>query len=116
MEKKNKKTSIWVEGDSIESISVAENSERRILAYCEEMMCVENVLKPGGIIPVHSHTHTQITYVQSGVFDFTIDKETKRIKEGDSCLLQDAVPHGAVCIEEGILLDIFTPIRDDFLQ
>ncbi len=88
---------------------------RRILAYCDGVMTVENTFETGGIGATHSHPHTQITYVLSGKFEFTIGDETKIVTAGDTLLKQDGVPHGCKCLEAGKLLDIFTPMREDFL-
>ena len=59
--------------------------------------------------------HTQITYVVSGVFEFNIDGEIKTVKAGDTMLKLNGVEHGCVCKERGILLDIFNPMREDFV-
>ncbi len=88
---------------------------RRVLAYADQLMCVENFFEKGAVGSLHSHPHTQITYVVSGAFEFTIGDETKVVRAGDSMLKEDGVRHGCVCLEEGILLDIFTPAREDFL-
>lgn len=88
---------------------------RRVMAYGPEMMAVENSFETGAVGPLHHHPHTQITYVVSGVFDFTIGGETRTVKAGDTLLKQDGVPHGCVCREKGVLLDIFTPMREDFV-
>ena len=61
------------------------------------------------------HPHTQITYVVSGVFSFTIDGEERTVKAGDTMLKEDGVVHGCTCLEAGILLDIFNPMRADFV-
>lgn len=58
---------------------------------------------------------TQITYVVSGAFDFTVDGVTHTVRAGDTILKEDGVEHGCVCTEAGILLDIFTPMREDFV-
>ena len=59
--------------------------------------------------------HTQITYVVSGRFSFTIDGETRQVAAGDTLLKKNGVPHGCTCLEAGVLLDIFNPMRGDFL-
>jgi len=105
----------WVFHDETEAQSGGENVIRRVLAYCEDLMCVENTFEKGAIGKLHSHPHTQITYVVSGVFAFTIDGETKIVRAGDTMLKQDGVIHGCECLEAGILLDIFTPMRKDFV-
>lgn len=95
--------------------SGGENVVRRILAYTDNLMCVENTFQKGAIGALHSHPHTQITYVVSGKFAFTIDGETRTVCAGDTMLKTDGVIHGCTCLEEGVLLDIFTPMREDFV-
>jgi quercetin dioxygenase-like cupin family protein len=53
--------------------------------------------------------------VVSGKFEFTIGGEKKIVSAGDTMLKKDGVEHGCVCLEEGILLDIFTPMREEFV-
>lgn len=105
----------WVTGSEVEGQPAGAGVTRKVLAYCKEMMCVENHFETNAIGPVHTHPHTQITYVAQGVFDFTIGDETRRVRRGDSLQKQDGVPHGCVCVEEGILVDFFTPMREDFV-
>jgi quercetin dioxygenase-like cupin family protein len=88
---------------------------RRVMAYNEEIMTVENTFAQGAVAPLHSHVHTQIAYVVEGVFDFEIDGEIRRVKKGDSMMLASSVPHGCVCVEPGIVLDVFTPMRKEFV-
>jgi quercetin dioxygenase-like cupin family protein len=80
------------------------------------MMCVENYFDEGAVGSVHSHPHTQITYVASGRFRFTIGDETHEVTKGDTLLKQDGVKHGCVCLEKGVLVDFFTPMREDFVR
>ena len=105
----------WVFHSEAQAQSGGEHVTRRVLAYCEGLMCVENTFEKGAVGKLHSHPHTQITYVVSGEFAFTIDGETKTVRAGDTMLKQDGVVHGCECLEAGILLDIFTPMRKDFV-
>lgn len=89
---------------------------RRVLAYNDNLMCVENVFEQGAVGALHSHPHTQITYVAEGTFSFTIDGQTKIVCKGDTLLKENSVIHGCTCLKAGTLLDIFTPIREDFLK
>ena len=57
-----------------------------------------------------------VTYVVSGAFAFTVDGVTRTVHAGDTILKEDGVAHGCVCTEAGILLDIFTPMREDFVK
>ena len=79
-------------------------------------MCVENNFSKGAVGALHSHPHTQITYVVSGVFEFEIDGVKKTVRAGDTMLKKDGVVHGCVCLEAGKLLDIFNPYRKDFVD
>ncbi len=89
---------------------------RKVLAYSDDLMCVENTFQKGAIGSLHSHPNTQITYVVSGKFEFEIDGVKKIVQKGDTMLKKDGVIHGCVCLEDGILLDIFTPYRKDFVN
>lgn len=51
----------------------------------------------------------------SGRFRFTIGDKTREVGPGDTLLKQDGVRHGCTCLEAGVLLDIFTPMREDFV-
>mgnify|MGYP002510821620 FL=1 len=99
--------------------AVAEETDgvtRRVLAYSDDLMVVENTFERGAVGALHSHPHTQITYVVSGKFEFEIDGEKHVVKAGDTMLKRDGIVHGCVCLEPGILLDTFTPYREDFVQ
>lgn len=106
----------WVPHDSADPQVIAPGVTRRILAYSGQVMCVENQFETGAVGSLHSHPHTQITYVLSGVFSFTIDGETRTVRQGDTLLKEDGVEHGCTCLEHGALLDIFAPMRDDFVS
>jgi len=112
---KTEKNQIWNFYDSIESFVCAEGVKRKVLAYCDEMMCVENHFEKDAIGTLHSHPHTQITYVAEGTFEFEIDGEKRIVHKGDTLLKQNGVVHGCVCLEKGVLVDFFTPMREDFI-
>ncbi len=105
----------WCFWNDAAAEEVAQGVERRVLAFCDEMMCVENTFKAGAIGAMHQHPHTQITYVAKGRFSFTIGEETHEVKTGDTLLKQNSIIHGCECLEDGILVDFFTPMREDFL-
>jgi quercetin dioxygenase-like cupin family protein len=89
--------------------------KRRVLAWHENLMIVEHEFDQGAVGAPHQHPHEQITYVVEGEFDFTIAGETKRVASVDSMYKEPNVPHCAVCVKKGKLLDIFSPCRKDFL-
>lgn len=113
---KSIKNQIWNFNSEMDPEECAPGVKRRILAYTDELMCVENSFEKGAVGTLHHHPHTQITYVVSGRFEFEIGGIKKVVGLGDSMLKKDSVEHGCVCLEEGILLDIFSPMREDFVE
>ncbi|MTI18175.1 cupin domain-containing protein [Rhodobacteraceae bacterium RKSG542] len=89
--------------------------KREIVAHSDKSMTVKIYFEEGAVGPIHSHEHEQTSFVLSGIFDFTIDGVTKRVKAGDAMFKASNVPHGCTCVEKGVLLDTFTPCRDDYL-
>ena len=88
---------------------------REVLAHTEQMMIVRVSFLPGAVGSIHTHPHCQSTYVLSGCFRFTVDGRDVDVGPGDTLSFPSGMPHGTLCLEEGQLLDIFTPRRDDFL-
>ena len=89
---------------------------RQILGHNDDIMLVKNSFTAGAEGYQHQHYHSQVAYVESGVFDVTIDGVTKRQSAGDCFFVPPHVMHGAICIEDGVLLDMFSPIREDFFE
>jgi quercetin dioxygenase-like cupin family protein len=114
--KNNNKDKQWVFYHDIQGEEASPGVTRKVLAYCNAMMCVENSFEEGAVGSLHSHPHTQITYVAEGRFRFTIGEETREVGKGDTLCKQNGVTHGCVCLEKGILVDFFTPMRDDFVR
>ncbi len=88
---------------------------RRVLAHNPEMLAAEVAFETGAAGSVHTHPHTQISYVLSGRFRYTIDGRDVDLGPGDSVVVPSGLPHGTVCLAQGALLDVFTPERTDFL-
>ncbi len=89
---------------------------RQIMGYDGQLMLVKVKFEKGAIGYVHEHFHSQATYVVSGKFEVMINGEKKILEAGDGFYIEPNVPHGAVCLEEGILIDTFSPMRQDFLK
>jgi quercetin dioxygenase-like cupin family protein len=88
---------------------------RQILGYNQDLMMVKVIFEKDAIGYVHQHPHTQTTYCAKGAFDFTIGEETTTIREGDATYIPPNILHGVVCLEAGVLIDTFNPVRADFL-
>ncbi len=88
---------------------------RRILAHAGGLMQVEVHFDEGAVGALHSHPHEQLTHVLSGEFEFTIGDETRLVHAGDTLYKRPGELHGCTCRRAGVLLDTFTPQREDFL-
>lgn len=88
---------------------------RQVLAENDQLMVVSFTFETGAKGALHSHPHTQSTFVESGRFTFTIDGDAFDVGPGDSFIIPSGAQHGCVCLEPGRLVDTFTPRRDDFL-
>lgn len=88
---------------------------RQVLGHDSELMMVRVTFEKGAIGYVHAHPHRQVTFIERGEFDFTVDGVTTRVVPGDSVFVPPDVPHGTVAVEAGSLLDVFAPARVDFL-
>lgn len=105
----------FVIADDVPVEDLGDGIKRQILAYGPELMVVRAFFEEGAIGYLHSHPHSQIAYVGSGRFRATVDGEERELVAGDTYYAKPDVKHGAVCLEAGVLLDIFTPKREDFL-
>ena len=99
-----------------ETIPLGGGTERRILAYNDSLMAVEVGFETGAEGTPHTHPHTQLSYALSGSFRYSVEDESVVLNPGDSIVVPAGLTHGTVCLEKGVLLDVFTPKRDDFLK
>lgn len=89
---------------------------RQIMGYDGQVMLVKVKFDRGAIGSLHAHYHTQTTYVVSGKFEFTVNGKKQIVETGDSIYIEPDAEHGCSCLEEGILIDCFSPMREDFLH
>ena len=89
---------------------------RKVLAHGPDLMLTRVAFEGGGIGARHQHPHAQLSYVESGAFEYTIEAETHTLRLGDSCYVPPLAWHSVACTEAGVLVDAFTPRRDDFLS
>jgi quercetin dioxygenase-like cupin family protein len=106
----------FITSSEIEWETVDKGVQRKILGYDDEVMMVCVRFEKGAIGSLHHHVHRQITYVQAGSFEVTINNNKKVLKQGDCFFVGPNLVHGVVALEEGALVDVFTPARQDFLK
>lgn len=108
---------MYVENKNIPLTDLGGGVVRKVLAYSENMMSVELHFDKGAIGAMHSHPHEQIGYLISGSLLLQeAGQEDKVLVAGDTYYMAPDVAHGVVALEETMLLDIFTPMRKDFVK
>ena len=106
---------VFIENDDVAWEETGPGMKRKIMAYDERLMVVIVSFDNGAIGMLHQHHHTQITHIESGKFEVEIAGEKKVLKKGDVFYVPPNAMHGAVCLEPGVLIDIFSPMREDFV-
>ncbi|WP_153448880.1 cupin domain-containing protein [Vibrio algicola] len=103
--------------DDNEWEDIGDGIKRKIVGYTDDLMAVHLRFDKGAIGAPHTHEiHDQIGYVVSGSFEAEIGGEKRVLTAGDAYIASKHTEHGAIALEEGsILLDMFSPARQDFL-
>ena len=102
--------------DELQGVPALPGLVRRVLAHSGELMLVHNTIQGGTFLPWHQHPHQQIIYVESGELQLHCDGQDRPMHTGDSIAIPGNVPHAVTAVTDIIVLDIFTPAREDFLK
>ena len=102
--------------DSMEWEDLGGGVSRKFLGWDNKIMMVKVKFDKGAEGSPHQHFHTQTTYCAKGKFEFTIGDEKKIVNGGNGVYIPPNILHGAICLEDGILIDVFSPVREDFLD
>jgi len=100
----------------IEPVEMVPGLNRRTLACSERLMIAEFRAEAGAEVPMHTHPHEQAGYVVSGEIELTIGDDTAHCGPGDSYTMPGGVRHGARFLSECVIIDCFSPPREDYLR
>ena len=95
---------------------IDENLERALIGFDDSLMQTMVRFKKGGIGYLHQHIHSQCAFIAKGSFEVQIEDEKKVLNAGDAFFVPSELIHGVVCLEDGILVESFSPKREDFLK
>src|SRR6185503_9671164 len=98
----------FINSGDIEWETVGDGIERKILGYDDQVMMVHIRFKKGAVGSPHYHVHRQVSYVESGSFEVTIDGKKSILAKGDCFFVAPDLVHGVVALENGTLVDVFT--------
>lgn len=89
--------------------------DQKVLEYDDKTMLVEVSLDKGQVNKLHHHEHVQFVYVLDGSFEFTIENDKRVVSKGETVHIPSNKEHGVVCLEKGSLLNVFSPMRKDYV-
>ncbi len=104
-----------IEDQDIPWIDIEPGIQRKVMAHNEHMMLVKVQFSQGAVGTLHHHPHTQASYVSKGKFEVSISDSKKILQAGDVYFVPSHEVHGVICLEDGELIDVFNPAREDFL-
>jgi quercetin dioxygenase-like cupin family protein len=87
----------------------------KTLVYGEKTLFTEFRLEAGNTLPRHAHEHEQTGYLVSGALLLSIGEETFNVEPGDSWCIPGKVEHGARIISDSVAIEVFSPVRKDYL-
>lgn len=103
-----------IRASELEWQHMEEGTRRIILGYEPQMLMMRNYFDQGVASKLHSHPHVQSSYIVSGLFEITIGTDTQQLGPGDGFLIPSGADHAARCLEPGEIIEVFTPVREDF--
>ncbi len=92
-----------------------EGIERKTLVHGQQTLMTEFRLRKGAVLPLHSHPHEQTGYLVSGRMRLRIGAEQHEVGPGDSWCIPGSVEHSAVILEDSVAIEVFSPVREDYL-
>ena len=96
-------------------IPAIEGIEMKTTVYGEKTLMAEFLLKKGSVLPRHSHPHEQTGYLVSGRIRLSIGTDEHDAFPGDSWCVGSGIEHGAKILEDSVAIEVFSPVRDDYL-
>ena len=96
-------------------IELVKGVHLKTLVYGDHTLMTEVKFEKGAVIPPHHHPHEQTGYLVSGHMDFLVDGEHCIANPGDSWNIAGDVEHGATAIEPSVVVEVFSPVREDYL-
>ena len=101
--------------DTGESRQLLEGIHLTPLVHGEKTLMAKFKVARGAAIPAHSHPHEQTGILISGKLRFNVEGKIKDVETGDSWCLAGGVEHAAEALEDSVIIEVFSPVREDYL-
>ncbi len=103
-----------IDHDSANPVEMFPGVVRRTITYGDRLMLVEVTFDYGAVVPMNTHPHEQTGYLISGRFLFELGDEKRELGPGDCWLVPSNVPHQVTALEPCLLVDVFSPPREEY--
>jgi quercetin dioxygenase-like cupin family protein len=100
--------------DSVPLEVMSDTISRKVISG-EKAMLAQVFLKKDGVVPEHHHESEQVSYILEGVLKFELEGKEVVVRKGEVLCIPSYVPHRVVALEDTLGLDVFSPIRKDWL-
>ncbi len=101
--------------DTGESRQLLEGVDLTTLVHGEKTLMGQFKIAKGSIIPNHSHPHEQTGFMVFGKLRFIVDGEVTDVETGDCWCLHGNIEHSAEALEDSVIIEVFSPVREDYL-
>lgn len=101
--------------DKVPQSEPEEGLKRRVLAYNDKLFIAEHEMVKGWVGKVHSHPHDQAVYIVRGHLRVTCQGRVFEVRTGDTFAVRGGAEHGAAALEDSLVVDVFTPCREDYI-
>jgi quercetin dioxygenase-like cupin family protein len=106
----------FVKTGEARSFTPESGMQRQVLAHSDQLMLVRHYFEKGWVGARHSHPHHQLVYVVTGAIRVDVDGRVFDVLAGDSFVVDGGVEHQASALEVSEVLDVFTPMREDYRE
>ena len=109
--------SFFTRAEDKDSVEMLPGIRRRLVAVGSRVMAIRVELDRGSVLPAHSHPHEQIGFVVSGRLRFNVAGETSLLQGGDGYSIPGGANHSVEeVIEDSVVVDVFSPVREEYLS
>lgn len=106
---------MFTKKDTRDFRKLIEGVQMRPLVFEKKTILCEFKLEKGCQLPAHDHPYEQTGYLISGKLNFRIGKDWQITDAGDSWCIPENVEHEVEILEDSVVLELFSPIRPDYL-
>ena len=110
------RSKLFLRGNREDAIDMGNGVNHLVLGYDDHILMAKAWFTKGAVGQLHKHHHSQVVYIAEGKFEVEVAGEKQILSAGECFFVPSNAMHGAVCLEAGLLIDVFSPVREDFIN